>query len=52
MRSQILVIALAGLWLSPSLSLGVTCLALFLFGLFSGMQGVTFQTILGEDYSR
>ncbi len=48
MRSQILVIALAGLWLSPSLSLAVTCLALFLFGLFAGMQGVTFQTILGK----
>lgn len=48
MRSQILLIALAGLLLTDSVSLAVTCLALFLFGLFSGMQGVTFQTILGK----
>ena len=48
MRSQILLIALAGLLLSDAPSLVVTCIALFLFGLFSGMQGVTFQTILGK----
>lgn len=48
MRSQILVIALAGLFLTGSAALAVTLLALFLFGLFIGMQGVTFQTLLGK----
>ncbi len=48
MRSQILLIALAGLFLTGSAALAVTVLALFLFGLFIGMQGVTFQTLLGK----
>ncbi len=48
MRSQILVIALGGLLLSGSWALAVTLLALFLFGLFIGIQGVTFQTLLGK----
>ena len=48
MRSQILVIALAGLFLTGNAALAVTVLALFLFGLFIGMQGVTFQTLMGK----
>jgi MFS family permease len=43
MRLQVLGIALTGSWL-----LTITCLFLFLFGLFSGMQGVMFQYSLSK----
>ena len=48
MRLQVLGIALSGFLLTGSWLLTITCLFLFLFGLFSGMQGVMFQYSLSK----
>lgn len=48
MRVQVLGIALAGYLLAGPSALIVTCIFLLLFGLFSGMQSVTFQFTLSK----
>lgn len=48
MRVQVLGIALAGYLLAGTPALIATCIFLLLFGLFSGMQSVTFQFALSK----
>lgn len=48
MRVQVLGIALVGYLLAGSSALIATCIFLLLFGLFSGMQSVTFQFALSK----
>jgi MFS family permease len=48
MRVQILLLALAGFWLGHTANLAAICILLGLFGLFSGMQTVTFQFLLSK----
>lgn len=48
MRLQVLLLALAGFWLGREANLVAVCVLLGLFGLFSGMQAVTFQVLVSK----
>jgi MFS family permease len=48
MRSQVLLIALAGFFLAPEWALASTLLCLTLFGLFMGMQSVIFNVLMSK----
>ncbi len=48
MRLQVLGIALSGLLLPPEYAFIAVCIFLFLFGLFMGMQGVTFNFLMSK----
>jgi MFS family permease len=48
MRLQILLIALAGFLLPPSIALVAICVCLGLFGFFQGIQGVIFNYLMSK----
>jgi MFS family permease len=48
MRVQVLILALAGLLLSPGRAIPVILGVLFLFGFFMGMQGVVFNFLMSK----